>query len=77
MSEKKKEIPEISPELKGKFEAVGVVPGLIYSKKFGEVDLRTLSLEKAETLVKDGFRYLKKAETISKAPLPIAEEKKK
>lgn len=77
MSDKRKETPEISPEMKGKFEAVGVVPGLIYSKKFGEVDLRDLSLERAEQLVKEGFRYLKKVEPSPKATMPSTEEKKK
>ena len=66
MSEKK-ETPKLSPVLEGKFEAVGVQPGIVAGKKFGTVDLRTISLEKAEALVKEGFPYLKKIEKQSKS----------
>lgn len=66
--------PKLSPALEGKFEAVGVVPGVITGKKFGTVDLRTLSLAKAEELVKAGFPYLKKIEKATKAE--AAEAKK-
>jgi hypothetical protein len=61
-----KETPKLSPALNGKFEAVGVAPGVIVTKKYGDVDLRTLSLEKAELLVKNGFRYLRKIEKPAK-----------
>lgn len=59
---KNTENPKLSPALQGKFEAVGVLPGVIVTKKYGDVDLRNISLATAETLVKDGFRYLKKVE---------------
>lgn len=74
MSEKK-ETPKLSPELDGKFIAVGVLPGVITGKKYGTVDLRTISLEKAEKLVKEGFPYLKKIEKTPKHEVP-AEGKK-
>lgn len=61
MSEKK-ETPKLSPALEGKFINVGVHPGVVVGKKFGTVDLRTISLAKAEELVKSGFPYLKKIE---------------
>lgn len=61
MSEKK-EVAKLSPVLEGKFQAVGVEPGLIVSKKFGDVDLRYITLEKAEALVNGGFKYLRKLE---------------
>lgn len=61
MSEKK-ETPKLSPALEGKFKNVGVLPGVITGKKYGTVDLRTISLEKAEELVKKGFPYLQKIE---------------
>ncbi|MFN3758454.1 MAG: hypothetical protein ACK4SF_04485 [Algoriphagus aquaeductus] len=66
MSEKK-ETPKLSPAIEGKFEAVGVLPGVITGKKFGTVDLRSISLEQAEELVKKGFPYLKKSEKAVKA----------
>ncbi len=66
MSEKK-ETPKLSPALEGKFEAVGILPGIVTGKKFGTVDLRTLSLEKAQKLVEAGFPYLKKVEKAPKA----------
>lgn len=69
--EAKKENPKPSPAIEGKFKVVGVVPGVIYSKKFGNVDLRTVSLDQAETLVKAGFRYLEKIEN-----KPVAAEKR-
>lgn len=66
MSEKK-ETPKLSAALEGKFEAVGVLPGVITGKKYGTVDLRTISLEKAQKLVEAGFPYLKKVEKVPKA----------
>jgi hypothetical protein len=33
----KKEAPKLSAALIGKFEAVGVQPGVIYTKKYGNV----------------------------------------
>lgn len=74
MSEKKED-PKLSPALEGKFIAVGVVPGVITGKKYGTVDMRTMSLEKAEKLVALGFPYLKKVEKAAKAEVP-AEAKK-
>lgn len=66
-----KDTPKLSPALQGKFEAVGVLPGVIAGgKKFGTVDLRTVSLAKAEKLVEAGFPYLKKAEKVTKASEP-------
>jgi hypothetical protein len=65
MSEKK-DTPKMSAALEGKFEVVGVLPGVIAGKKYGTVDLRTISLAKAEQLVKDGFPYLKKIEKAAK-----------
>lgn len=69
--EAKKENPKPSPAIEGKFKVVGVVPGVIYSKKFGEVDLRNVSLEEAEKLVKGGFPNLEKIEN-----KPVAAEKR-
>lgn len=73
MSEKK-ESPKLSPAIEGKFEAVGVLPGVITGKKYGTVDLRSISLEKAQKLVDAGFPYLKK---IEKAPKAEAADAKK
>ncbi|WBL42376.1 hypothetical protein PBT90_16695 [Algoriphagus halophytocola] len=76
MSDKKKETAKLSPAIEGKFEAVGVLPGVIYTKKYGNVDLRTISLEMAEKLAADDkFRYLRKITKESKAA-PPAETKK-
>ena len=70
MSEKK-EAPKLSATLIGKFESVGVQPGVIYTKKYGNVDLRTISLGMAEKLAADeSFRYLKKIEKEPKAAPP-------
>lgn len=63
MSEEIKKTPaKPSPAIEGKFKVVGVEPGIIVTKKFGEVDLRKVSLDQAEELVKAGFRYLEKVE---------------
>lgn len=63
MSEETKKTPaKPSPAIDGKFKVVGVEPGIIVTKKFGDVDLRTVSLEQADLLVKAGFRYLEKVE---------------
>jgi hypothetical protein len=63
MNADKKVESKASPALSGKFEIVGVNPGVVFTKKFGDVDLRTISLDMAEKLVKNGFRYLKKIES--------------
>lgn len=57
-----KETPKPSPHIEGKFKVVGVLPGIVVTKKFGDVDLRTVSLETAEALHKDKFPYLQKIE---------------
>lgn len=63
------EINKILPDAVGKkFTAkgdskTGEVPGLAFSKgKFGFVDFRTLTVERAEDLVSKGFPYLAKKE---------------
>jgi hypothetical protein len=48
-----------SPALEGHFEVVGVVPGIVYQHGFGEVDLRTVSLETARQLQQAGCQYLR------------------
>lgn len=55
-----------SPQISGFYKVVGVAPGIIVTKKHGDVDLRSISLEKAHALHKDGFRYLKKIEKPAK-----------
>ena len=45
-----------------------IPPGLYHVKGFGEVDLRNLTLEKAEYLVKKGFPHLKEKPKSYKAP---------
>jgi hypothetical protein len=50
--------PELSPALKGKFECVGILPGRV---RFGAetIDLTIINLDKAESLVKKNFPYLR------------------
>lgn len=60
----KKENPP-SEHLKNKFEVIGVVPGIVHWKG-SKYDLRKITAETADILVKDGFKYLKKVETESK-----------
>jgi len=48
-----------SPHLAGKFKVVGVQPGEVVTRN-EVVDLRTISLAKAEELFKRGFRYLER-----------------
>jgi hypothetical protein len=55
-----RETVKASPALEGKFEVIGVVPGLINVPHYGNVDLRSVSLELAEKLYADGCPYLKK-----------------
>lgn len=57
--------------IEGRYRIVGVKPGVIVSHKHGTIDLRTLTLAKADELYKAGFRYLEKIE------LPQAEAKSK
>ena len=40
------------------FKVVGILPGIVHTPKFGKVDLRTISVEKALEMYKDGFNYL-------------------
>jgi len=49
---------EPSPEIKGKFRVVNTEHPCIMFKSI--VDLRSVSLEEAEELVKQGFGYLEK-----------------
>ncbi len=47
-----------SPHLSNKFRVVGVVPGRVVTRRHGTVDLRTITLELAQTLYDEGFPYL-------------------
>lgn len=76
MSTDKKQVEKPSPHIAGKFEVVGVLPGVIVTKKHGDVDLRTISAEMADTLVKEGFRYLKRVEKQAKEVEKTPSEKK-
>lgn len=47
------------PQLDGHYKVVGVKPGrVVLGAGQGEVDLRTISLERAHELAKNGFPYL-------------------
>jgi hypothetical protein len=48
-----------SSHLEGKFKVIGVLPGEVIWKT-EKVDLRTISLEKAEEIAAQGFPYLEK-----------------
>jgi hypothetical protein len=49
----------LSPALVGKYELNGTAAGEIETVRFGRIDLRTLSLERAAALVATGrFSYL-------------------
>lgn len=55
-----------------------IAPGVYHVMGFGEVDLRSLTLEKAEYLVKKGFPYLvPKPKSASKKKAPEVKEIKK
>lgn len=57
---------ELSEHIKDDYSIVHVVPGVLIFK--GEkVDLRTISKAKADELVNQGFRYLKKKRKRRKA----------
>lgn len=64
---KKPPAKALQPEVAEKYRLVIIRPGKYNFHKFGEIDLRTLKLSKADTLVKDGFPFLvekkKKVET--------------
>ncbi|GAB2553100.1 hypothetical protein [Rufibacter soli] len=51
-----------SHHLEGKFKVVGVIPGIVNVHGVGEVDLRDITLEQAERLHTQGFRYLRKVQ---------------
>lgn len=48
-----------SSHLEGKFKVIGVLPGEVIWKT-EKVDLRSISLEKAEEIASQGFPYLEK-----------------
>jgi hypothetical protein len=49
-----------SPELAGKYEVIGIVPGPVESIACGRIDLRTISLATADKLHATGrFPYLR------------------
>lgn len=60
MEKQDKKAAELSSALKGKFEMVGYQPGEFRLKNGSKIDTRTISMARAEELVKDGFPYLKK-----------------
>jgi len=64
MSEQKKKIPELSKALEGKYELIGVQPGVIRFPNLGEIDFTRATLEQAEEVLKHpkGQKYLKKVE---------------
>jgi hypothetical protein len=47
------------PEVAEKYVLVGIRPGKYNFNGFGEIDLRTISVQKADQLFKDGFSHLK------------------
>lgn len=50
-------------DVKEKYKVVGLTKktsGRIFIPKFGEINFRTISLKKADSLVKRGFPYLAK-----------------
>lgn len=49
-----------SPHLNKKFRVVGVVPGRVVTRGGDTVDLRTISLERAQELYDEGFPYLQR-----------------
>lgn len=49
---------ELSPAIAGKFEVINTTSPILESR-IGRVDFRTITLEKAEELVKAGTRCLK------------------
>ena len=55
---------EASPHIKGKYEVVGVKPGIIILPEV-TVDLTKITLEEADRLYEKGLRYLKKVEVSS------------
>jgi hypothetical protein len=61
-----------SPHLNGKFEVIGVLPGeVVFNKE--TVDLRIITAEKADELLKAGFPYLKVKEK-TKLSQKVSEE---
>ena len=54
----KKQPFTLSPELEGKFEVINTTSPVLHSR-IGDVDFRTMTVDQAEKLVKDGTRYLR------------------
>lgn len=54
-----------SPHIEGKYEIAHVKPGVVIHKG-SRVDLRTISLAKADKLAAEGFKYLKKVQSSTK-----------
>jgi|GEM_PF-2260062 len=72
----KTETAKPSPALEGKFEIVGVEPGLINFPELGNVDLRSVSLEVAEQLYADNCPYLKKVAVAEKKDKALPNDSK-
>lgn len=49
---------ELSAAVAEKYNLKGIKPGRYHFPKFGEVDLTSMTLAKADNLVKRGFTYL-------------------
>lgn len=65
---------KISKHIESKYKVIGLEPGKVICKDNTEVDLRTISLEKADELFNSGFPYLQKIELKSDdAPIVITE----
>lgn len=50
----------LRPETSALFQVKSLKPGKYNFKDFGQIDLRNLTPEEAESLVKQGFKYLKR-----------------
>lgn len=65
-----KTMKALKPEVAAKYALMGIRPGKYAFKGFGEIDLCSLTLAKADELFKKGFQFLKLRDT-SSAPAAV------
>lgn len=63
----------LHPDVSTKYHLVGIRPGKYNFKGFGEIDLCKLTLKKADSLVAQGFGFLKSNEESSQEEIPDKE----
>lgn len=78
MEKEKIDYNEMLPEdVRGKFNVKSTIPGeSFFTREHGDIDLRTMSVDKAEMLLKNGFEHIEAKVDSSVKQKATPEEKK-